>query len=46
MSTAPLGLQLTRIPGLHSGPSPDKFFETMTAFQHTAALKAAIEGQR
>jgi ubiquinone/menaquinone biosynthesis C-methylase UbiE len=25
------------------GPSPEKFFETLTAYQHTAALKAAIE---
>jgi hypothetical protein len=29
--------------GRHAGARPDKFFESMTAYQHTAALKAAIE---
>jgi hypothetical protein len=43
MSTAPLELQITPMPGPHPGPSPDKFFETITAYQHTAALKAAVE---
>jgi SAM-dependent methyltransferase len=43
MSTVPLELQATPISGPHPGASPDKFFETMTAYQHTAALKAAIE---
>jgi len=28
---------------MHPPPSPDKFFETMHAYQRTAALKAAIE---
>jgi hypothetical protein len=43
MSTAPPELQSTPIQGAHPGPSPDKLFETLTAYQHTAALKAAIE---
>jgi SAM-dependent methyltransferase len=43
MSTSQLKLQGTSMPGPSPGPSPDRFFETMTAYQHTAALKAAIE---
>ena len=43
MSTAPLNLPQVPIQGPHAGPSPEKLFEIMTAYQHTAALKAAIE---
>jgi hypothetical protein len=43
VSTATREMEPTSTPGLHPGPSPDRFFETMTAYQHTAALKAAIE---
>lgn len=30
-------------PGMHPRPSPARFFETMMAYQRTAALKAAID---
>jgi 2-polyprenyl-3-methyl-5-hydroxy-6-metoxy-1,4-benzoquinol methylase len=43
MITTQVELQETPRAGTHPGPRPDKFFETMTANQHTAALKAAIE---
>src|SRR6266568_4242287 len=43
MSTAELKHASTPGPGIHPPPSPDKFFETMHAYQRTAALKAAIE---
>jgi ubiquinone/menaquinone biosynthesis C-methylase UbiE len=43
MRAAPLEMRSTPIPGPNPSPAPDKFFETMTAYQHTAALKAAIE---
>ena len=42
MSNAQLE-QKTQEQGAGSGPSPEKLFETLTAYQHTAALKAAIE---
>ena len=41
MSTA--HTQKTTTSGPQPGLSPDRFFETITAYQHTAALKAAIE---
>ena len=31
------------VEGPQPGPLADRFFETMTAYQHTAVLKAAIE---
>jgi ubiquinone/menaquinone biosynthesis C-methylase UbiE len=43
MSRAELKQASTPAPGMHPPPSPDKFFETMHAYQRTAALKAAIE---
>jgi SAM-dependent methyltransferase len=43
LSTAHLEQQRTPTLEPHPGPSPSKLFETMTAYQHTAALKAAIE---
>ncbi|MBV9304478.1 MAG: methyltransferase domain-containing protein [Acidobacteriaceae bacterium] len=43
MSTASPELETTSVPGSHLSASPDKIFETLTAYQHTEALKAAIE---
>ena len=43
MSSAQLEQQTTSIPSVRPRPSPQKIFETMTAFQQTAALKAAVE---
>jgi ubiquinone/menaquinone biosynthesis C-methylase UbiE len=43
MSTAELIHASTPAPGIHPHPSPERFFETMHAYQRTAALKAAIE---
>jgi ubiquinone/menaquinone biosynthesis C-methylase UbiE len=42
MSTSPLELKRTP-PSVSPGPQPEKLFETLTAYQHTAALNAAIE---
>ena len=42
MSTAQLE-QTTQRQGTGPGPTPEKLFETLTAYQQTAALKAAIE---
>jgi 2-polyprenyl-3-methyl-5-hydroxy-6-metoxy-1,4-benzoquinol methylase len=43
MSTAQLQQQKTRPSGIHPPPSPARFFDTITAYQRTAALKAAID---
>ncbi|HEY6373219.1 MAG TPA: class I SAM-dependent methyltransferase [Candidatus Sulfotelmatobacter sp.] len=44
MSPAQLEQQTTPpVPSVHPGPSPQKLFETMTAYQQTAALRAAVE---
>jgi SAM-dependent methyltransferase len=43
MSTTQVELNNIPVPGIRSGPSPEKFFETMVAYQRTAALKAAID---
>jgi hypothetical protein len=43
MSTTLVEPKNTPVPGVRSGPSPEKFFETMVAYQRTAALKAAID---
>lgn len=43
MSTTRVEPKNTPVPGVRSGPSPEKFFETMVAYQRTAALKAAID---
>jgi ubiquinone/menaquinone biosynthesis C-methylase UbiE len=43
MTTASLEFQPYRVPGSQPAPSPDKIFDTLTAYQHTAALAAAIE---
>ncbi len=43
MTTAQLQQETKPVPSMHPPPSPDKFFETMHAYQRTAALKAAIE---
>jgi predicted nicotinamide N-methyase len=44
MSTTHVDVNNTPVvPGARSGPSPEKFFETMVAYQRTAALKAAID---
>jgi hypothetical protein len=43
MGKAQSELQRTQASGPCPGPSPDKFFEARTAYQHTAALKATIE---
>lgn len=43
MSTTQVEAPNTPGPGAPFGPSPEKFFETMVAYQRTAALKAAIE---
>jgi len=43
MNTAQTELQKAAVPGEQKGPSPEKLFETLNAFQQTAALKAAIE---
>jgi ubiquinone/menaquinone biosynthesis C-methylase UbiE len=43
MSTMQVGRETVSPQGLHQRPSPDKFFETMVAYQRTAALKAAID---
>jgi ubiquinone/menaquinone biosynthesis C-methylase UbiE len=43
MSTTQVEANNTPVPGVRSGPSPEKFFETMVAYQRTAALKAAID---
>jgi ubiquinone/menaquinone biosynthesis C-methylase UbiE len=43
MSTAELKYASEPAPSLQPLPSPEKFFETMHAYQRTAALKAAIE---
>jgi hypothetical protein len=42
MGKAQSELQRTQVSGPCPGPSPDKFFEARTAYQH-AALKAAVE---
>jgi SAM-dependent methyltransferase len=42
MSTTQVEPNNTPVPGVRTGPSPEKFFETMVAYQRTAALKAAI----
>jgi len=43
MNTAQSELQKAAVQGEQAGPSVEKVFETMTAYQQTAALKAAIE---
>jgi 2-polyprenyl-3-methyl-5-hydroxy-6-metoxy-1,4-benzoquinol methylase len=43
MSAAPTDLRATPMPSPHAGPSPDRVFETLNAYQQTAALKAAVE---
>jgi ubiquinone/menaquinone biosynthesis C-methylase UbiE len=43
MSKAQSELRITQVSGPCPGPSPDKFFEALTAYQRTAALKTAIE---
>ena len=43
MSTAQSELPKAAVPAEQAGPSPEKLFETLHAFQQTAALKAAIE---
>jgi predicted nicotinamide N-methyase len=43
MSTAELQQQKTLPSGMHPPPSPARFFDTITAYQRTAALKAAID---
>ncbi len=43
MSTTQVELNTIPVPGVRSGPLPEKFFETMVAYQRTAALKAAID---
>jgi ubiquinone/menaquinone biosynthesis C-methylase UbiE len=43
MSTVHLQQQKAPQPGMHPPPSPARFFETITAYQRTAALKAAID---
>ena len=43
MSKARAELKTIAAPGRRPGPSPERLFEVMTAYQHTAALKAAIE---
>jgi hypothetical protein len=43
LSTAHPELQKEPVANPQPDPSPEKFFETLTAYQHTAALKAAIE---
>ena len=43
MSTAQLQQQTTPQSGMHPPPSPARFVDAMTAYQRTAALKAAIE---
>ena len=43
MSTSSFQLEGTAVRGAGPAPSPEKLFETLTAYQQTAALKAAIE---
>jgi ubiquinone/menaquinone biosynthesis C-methylase UbiE len=43
MSTMQAGRETVLSQGSHQRPSPDRFFETMVAYQRTAALKAAID---
>jgi ubiquinone/menaquinone biosynthesis C-methylase UbiE len=43
MSTMQVGRQTVSFQGSPQRPSPDRFFETMVAYQRTAALKAAID---
>jgi ubiquinone/menaquinone biosynthesis C-methylase UbiE len=43
MNTTQVELNNIPVAGVRSGPSPEKFFETMVAYQRTAALKAAID---
>ena len=43
MSTTQTERSSTSVAGGRPGPSPEKFFETMVAYQRTAALKAALE---
>jgi ubiquinone/menaquinone biosynthesis C-methylase UbiE len=43
MSTMQVGGETVSPQGSRRRPSPDKFFETMVAYQRTAALKAAID---
>lgn len=43
MSTAQAVIDTAPTQGRTQRPSPDKFFETMVAYQRTAALKAAID---
>lgn len=43
MGPTQLEQQTSPVPSVNAGPSPQKLFETMTAYQQTAALKAAVE---
>jgi hypothetical protein len=43
MSASQLEVRRTLGAGSRPGPAPEKFFETLTAYQHTATLRAAIE---
>ena len=43
MNTPQVARKMTSPQGTGQRPSPDKFFETMVAYQRTAALKAAID---
>ena len=41
MSASQLEVRRTLVAGSRPGPAPEKFFETLTAYQHTATLSAA-----